>query len=113
MSAIECLSDAQLERLADLIADRLAERAAGEMIDAAELAKRINRSRDFVYEHATSLGAVKLGDGPRPRLAFRWPQVLDHLAETEQPTQASSPPRARRQRARRAPAELLPIRGRS
>lgn len=73
------LSDDQLVRLADLIADRLAERAAGELIDAAELARRIGRSREFVYDHAAVLGAVRLGDGERPRLAFRWPQVLEAL----------------------------------
>jgi hypothetical protein len=106
------LSDDQLERLADLIADRLAIRSDGELIDAGQLAVRIGRNREFVYEHAQQLGAIPLGDGPRPRLAFRWPQVLDRL--DDRPSSPSRPPapRATRSRpAKRATTDLLPIRG--
>jgi hypothetical protein len=42
------LTNDQLELLADLIADRLAARAGGELIDAETLAQRIGRSRAFV-----------------------------------------------------------------
>jgi hypothetical protein len=43
---------------------------AGELIDAAELARRLGVERSWVYTHAIELGAVKLGQGPRPRLRF-------------------------------------------
>lgn len=106
------LSDEQLETLADLIADRLRSTSAGELIDAAELASRISRSRDFVYEHAALLDAVRIGDGPRPRLMFRWPQVLDRLAAHDTP--APKPPsQAPRSRKRTTGVELLPIGGKS
>ena len=35
-----------------------------------EFAQRLGRSIDFVYAHADQLGAVRIGDGPRPRLLF-------------------------------------------
>ncbi len=76
------LAPEQLELLADLIADRLAARQAGELIDAAELARRLGWSRDRVYANAGQLGAVRLGEGDRPRLAFRWPNVLEGLTSS-------------------------------
>lgn len=100
------LADAQLERLADLIADRIAARRVGELVDAAELARRLGKSRDFVYEHHQRLGAIRLGDGPRPRLAFRWPDALDLLTAIQEPAQKLQK-RARRQ----TRSDLLPIRG--
>jgi hypothetical protein len=109
------LSDQQLERLADLIADRLATRNDGELIDAGQLATRIGRTREIVYEHAQQLGAVRLGDGPRPRLAFRWPQVLDRLDDRPSPS-SPTPPAARTPRSRpakRTTTELLPVKGRA
>ena len=39
-----------------------------ELIDAAELARRFGIERAWVYSHAIELGAVKLGDGTKPRL---------------------------------------------
>jgi hypothetical protein len=108
------LSDQQLERLAGLIADRLAIRSDGELIDAGQLAQRIGRTREFVYEHAQQLGAISLGDGPRPRLAFRWPQVLDRLDDRPPPSSPTPPPAVRAARSRptkRAVTDLLPIRG--
>lgn len=104
------LSATELGLLADMIADRLAARAGGELIDAAELARRLGRSRDWVYGHAERLGAVRLGDGDRPRLAFRWPQVLDKLDGTERQRQ-HAPVAPRRRRRERLPqtTPLLPI----
>lgn len=107
MSAVE-LTPEQLDQLATAIADKLAARAAGELIDTTELAKRIGRSRGWVYGNAGQLGAIRLGNGTRPRLGFRWPAVLDRLDEMTAP----QPPIIRSPRARRVPtaAELLPIR---
>jgi len=115
MNGVE-LSEDQLAVLADMIADRLSARAAGELIDASELARRIGRSREFVYEHSEQLGAVRIGDGERPRLFFAWPGVLERLdgtakRRTRKPTPALAI-RPRRQR-RTQPVELLPIGGAS
>jgi hypothetical protein len=40
------------------------------LVDATTLAAELGVSRQFVYEHRAKLGALKLGDGPRPRLRF-------------------------------------------
>lgn len=40
------------------------------LVDAAEVARELKVSRQWVYEHAGELGARRLGDGPRPRLRF-------------------------------------------
>jgi hypothetical protein len=41
-----------------------------ELVDAAELARRLGIERSWVYSHAIELGAVKLGTGAKPRLRF-------------------------------------------
>jgi hypothetical protein len=73
----EQYDDAALDRLADLLVDRLAARLGGLMperveplVDAVEIARLFGRTRSWVYEHAGELGAVRLGSGPRPRLGF-------------------------------------------
>ena len=45
-------------------------RGSEDWIDAAEVARRFSLSRDYVYEHADDLGAVRLGSGPKARLRF-------------------------------------------
>lgn len=40
------------------------------LVDAKELATLLGLTRDWIYEHAGELGAIPLGDGPRPRLRF-------------------------------------------
>ncbi len=116
------LADEQLERFADLVAERLAERlSAGpaELIDAAELASRLGRSRDYVYAHAEYFGGQRVGDGPRPRLLFRWSAALaaaDPRSARERSERAVEPvttgPRRRRRAGTEATsARLLPVRG--
>jgi len=115
--------DAALDRLADLLAERLAARlkgltpaAAEPLVDAAEIARLHGKTRTWVYEHAGELGAVRLGSGPRPRLAFSPARVAERLQPLNEPTTASlpepSPPRHRRQRAGRTAtgAPLLRVR---
>jgi predicted DNA-binding transcriptional regulator AlpA len=119
------VADAEfLDELAGRIAVRLAACLAGldserteALIDASEVARRTGRSRWWVYEHTGELGAVRLGSGSRPRLAF-WPSRVDEYlqaaAELRQPMPV--PVRARPQRRRSTGrtstgVELLPIRG--
>jgi hypothetical protein len=58
MSAIH-LSDAQLDALADRMVDRLAQRLSAaqspELLNAAEVAERLGRPRDWVYSNSTQL----------------------------------------------------------
>jgi hypothetical protein len=115
--------DDALDRLADLLAERLAVRLSGlapalpePLVDAAEIARLHGKTRTWVYEHAGELGAVRLGSGPRPRLAFSPARVAERLEKVERPTTAplpeASPPRRRRQRAGRTTtgAPLLHVR---
>ena len=117
--------DDALDRLAELIADRVAARLGGltpgraqpePLVDAAEIARLHGKARSWVYEHAGELGAVRLGSGPRPRLAFSPARVAEQLATLDKPATAPTPepapPRRRRQRASRTAtgAPLLHVR---
>ncbi len=104
--------DDALDRLAELIADRVAARLGGltpgrsqpePLVDAAEIARLHGKTRSWVYEHAGELGAVRLGSGPRPRLAFsraRRRTAREGRQAYGRPTpedfSASAPPRAGR-----------------
>jgi hypothetical protein len=115
--------DDALDRLADLLTERLAVRlkglapgAAEPLVDAAEIARLHGKARTWVYEHSGELGAVRLGSGPRPRLAFSPTRVAELLEKVEKPTTVplpeAPPPRRRRQRAGRTAtgAPLLHVR---
>jgi len=82
-----------------------------ELVDAAELARRLGIERSWVYTHAIELGAVKLGSGCKPRLRFD-PQVaarvLHRISEagTRPPIRGE---RAGRPQPVRGQTPLLPI----
>lgn len=114
-----------LDRLADLLAERIAVRLSGltpgrvePLVDAAEIARLHGRTRSWVYEHAGELGAVRLGSGPRPRLGCSPARVAAALEKVAEPApmklpQISKPGRGRRPRADRTPsgAALLRVGG--
>lgn len=77
------LDDDQLERLADLVAQRLGRTtsARGPLVDARELARLLGVSRSVVYDHARDLGAIRIGAGERGRLRFD-PEVATRAAHT-------------------------------
>jgi hypothetical protein len=86
-----------------------------ELIDAAELARRFGIERAWVYSHAIELGAVKLGDGAKPRLRFD-PEVAARVLRRVGDGSAADPParsgkRSGQPRESEGQAELLPIRG--
>jgi hypothetical protein len=60
------------EWLRDLLADREPPAPAElpQLVDAATLAHLLGVSRSWVYDHADTLAAVRIGDGERPRLRF-------------------------------------------
>jgi hypothetical protein len=78
VSARKPIDLGDLERLADLVADRVVDRltarssaaTTGELVDARTLAGILGVSRDYVYEHAAQLGGVKLGGGPKAPWRF-------------------------------------------
>jgi hypothetical protein len=82
-----------------------------ELIDAEELAQRFGLTRTWVYENAGRLGAVKLSDGPRPRLRFDPRVAAQALQRCSDPLPATEPPLPAPTGRRRAPRDvtLLPI----
>jgi hypothetical protein len=115
--------DDALDRLADLLAERLAVRLSGlaparaePLVDAAEIARLHGKTRSWVYEHAGELGAVRLGSGRRPRLGFSTARVAAALEKVDKPATRllpePPPPRRRRQCASRTAtgAPLLHVR---
>jgi len=89
------------------------------LMDARQLAKHLGLNRAWIYEHANELGAIVLGDGPRPRLRFD-PEAAAQVLRTrrrrrEKPgyvAQAAERSRpARRRRRTEDTVPLLPIHG--
>jgi len=83
------------------------------LLSAEQLARHLGLNRAWVYEHATELGAIQLGDGPRPRLRFDAQvaaQALQARRRRNAPTAAVEKPRPRPTR-RRTPSNvpLLPV----
>ena len=96
MSAPARLHPADIDAIADLVAERVVARllsadAAGRLavrpptalagretqrtaterlLTAREVADRFGVSAEWVRDHAADLGVIRLGDGPRPRLRF-------------------------------------------
>src|SRR5215218_11380616 len=97
--------------LVEAIAQRVAELLRAELhllprlLTPNEVAERFAVSRTWVYEHATELGAVRLGDGPKARLRFDPDRVRQVLSRQPEPAPAR-PAKTARGRMRRG---LLPI----
>lgn len=86
--------------------------ASGRLLDASQLARRLGTTRAWVYEHANELGAVTLGDGPRPRLRFDPETAAQALKTRRRPTPAAPPPAADTThpgRPRRRPPSSVPL----
>ena len=84
------------------------------LLTAEQLARHLGLNRAWVYEHAAELGAIQLGNGPRPRLRFNAQvaaQALQARRRRNEPTAAGDEPRPRPTRRRRTPAAvpLLPV----
>jgi hypothetical protein len=114
----ECRLQAPAQRLAprdiEAIAQRVRELVREDLlparyVDAAALARQLSVDRDWVYAHATELGAIRLG-GPCGRLRFDLQRVIRLLAEDPSDAPPQQPKAARRM-TRRGPGtavELLP-----
>jgi hypothetical protein len=64
--------EAIAERAARRVVQLLQRPGAGvyQLLDPKDLAVALNVSVDYVYAHATDLGVMRLGDGPKARLRF-------------------------------------------
>ena len=91
MSAIEAstLDAATIRAIAREVA-RLTGPGGG-LLTASEVAVAFNVTRGWVYAHADELGAIRLGDGPRPRLRFD-PSVVTQRLQRRRGRVSASPP---------------------
>lgn len=128
MSEPARLHPQDLERLAELVAVRVADLLAvpqepvargPALVSAADVARRFGVTAEWVRDHADELGAVRLGDGPRPRLRFDLERVAGALAARSDGKGSAAQDAAPRRRSRRAAAsrsgtgvDLLPVAGR-
>jgi hypothetical protein len=69
------LTDGDVEAIAKATAARLAEIVSAgpgtfALVDARQLARDLGVSLDYVYAHASELGAMRLGSGPKAHLRF-------------------------------------------
>jgi hypothetical protein len=64
--------EAIAERAAHRVVQMLDRPTAGgyQLLEPKELARELSVSLDYVYAHASELGAMRLGDGPKARLRF-------------------------------------------
>lgn len=104
-------TEAIARRVVELLERRGLQRR--ELVDAAELARRFGIERSWVYSHAIELGAVKLGNGSKPRLRFD-PEVAARVLRKVGEAPAADPPARSGKRAGQPPraekaAGLLPI----
>ena len=68
------LTDGDVAAIAEATAERIAEMVSAPgtfaLVDARRLARDLGVSIDYVYAHATELGAMRLGSGPKARIRF-------------------------------------------
>jgi hypothetical protein len=79
------------------------------LVDAAELASVLGRSRDFVYEHADQLGAYRF-PGDKSRLMFDVQEAKARMRRQSEKPEATKPTKPRTRRTTSG-VELLPIGG--
>lgn len=106
--------DAVARKVVELLEQRGVQKRP--LVDAAELARMFGIERSWVYSHAIELGAVKLGDGPKPRLRFD-PEIAVRVLRRVGEVPAADPPARSGERAdrprwtRRPEVRLLPVEG--
>jgi hypothetical protein len=116
MSADADVPPVDVRALAEAVVDVLTERglavltAPQRVLTAAQTARVLGRSLQWVYAHAGELGAFRYGGGPKARLGFDLASI-----ERWKTAQLVDPPARRRPSDRRrvvvggsAPAKLIP-----
>jgi hypothetical protein len=76
---VSALDEATIRAIAREVA-RVAGPTGG-LMTASEVAAALNVTRGWVYAHADELGAIRLGDGPRPGLRFDPAVVTQRLQQ--------------------------------
>lgn len=119
--AVVSLDSRSVEALADAVALRLQKPATSSatLLTSQELAATLGRSASWIRDHADELGAIRIGDGPRPRLLFDLSEVEKRLAScssgrgSEPDETPANAPNGRRRRTvpLGTTTELLPVKG--
>jgi hypothetical protein len=106
------LDGESIEAIASRLAELLREDGIGaDWVSPSGLARRLGVSRDYVYEHAEELGAIRLGNGSRAPLRFDPVKARNLLAQLTV-RDSGKPQRENRRPVRRSPeVDLLPIKG--
>lgn len=109
---------ADVHAIAEAIADVLAERglvvyagpgASARVLSAREVSQLLGRSAPWVYAHATELGAIRMGSGPKARIGFDLATIEQWKRDNQvRPPQARKPPRRRRRTTVSHTANLIP-----
>jgi hypothetical protein len=105
------LSDEQLERLAELLAIKLAavRPAVPSMLTVEDICNAFKVSRAWVYDNAGRLGGIKLGPGQRGPLRFPANRVAEALKPPVAAATANPPAPAPMRPNRRRPKRLHPV----
>jgi hypothetical protein len=101
---IEAIAAATAAAVAERILEVLHERERQGFVDAAELARVLGVDREWIYTHSDELGAIRLSEGPRPRLRFELAGAMASFRELAperrvlplRPRQQAPVPRPRR-----------------
>lgn len=111
----ERMDPRDLDRLADLVAERLAARQPGtlgpRLLTASEVATGYAVSASWVRENASRLGVIRLGRGPRARMRFDAEVVARALGPTNEPWPCRKRRTARIEAKSPVQVELLPVIG--
>ena len=101
-------SACDVRAIAEAVADVLAERglvvyagpsASARVLTAREVSKLLGRSAPWVYAHATELGAIRMGNGPKARIGFDLASIEQWKRDNQiHPPEARRPPRRRPRR---------------
>jgi hypothetical protein len=93
------------EAIALRVAELVAARPPARLLTVEQLAEMLQVRREWVYEHADELGALRLGGGARGRLRFDAERVRERLdGRLGASPAAASRSRARARRPRQAAA---------
>ena len=95
-----------IRELAQALVDVLEERGLftrpedppGRVLNVADVAKLLGRSRPWVYEHAAELGAFRFTSGPRGRIGFDREEIERWKRDRQSERRVAPTPRRPRRR---------------
>jgi predicted DNA-binding transcriptional regulator AlpA len=109
---------ADVHAIAEAIADVLAERglvvyagpsASARVLNAREVSQLLGRSAPWVYAHATELGAIRMGNGPKARIGFDLATIEQWKRDNQiRPAEARRAPQRRPRRNGSLATNLIP-----